>query len=243
MRISRLFVNAILTPGETLRLEEDSAHYLCTVLRLKKGFELTVFNGDGHEYAARVEAASRGGVWLAIGPGRYRNTESPLFTHLGLGISRGERMDFAIQKAVELGVSRITPLFTEHCVVRLDGGKQDSRRQHWQKIVRGACEQSGRTRIPEVDEPLPLQDWLDRATGQRLLLDPEASLTLNTLPAPEGRVTLLSGPEGGFAERERVVARATGFTAVKLGPRILRTETAVLAALAAVQTLWGDWSH
>lgn len=243
MRISRLFVKTALTEGETLRLDEDSAHYLGTVLRLKKGFELTVFNGDGHEYAARVETASREGVWLAIGPGRCRDTESPLFTHLGLGISRGERMDFAIQKAVELGVSRITPLFTEHCVVRLDTGKQDTRRQHWQKIVRSACEQSGRNRLPEVDEPLPLQDWLDRTAGQRIFLDPEANVTLNGLPAPEGPLTLLSGPEGGFAERERVLARQAGFTAVNLGPRILRAETAVLAALAAVQTLWGDWSH
>ena len=152
-------------------------------------------------------------------------------------------MDFAIQKAVELGVSRITPLFTEHCVVRLDDEKKNHRRQHWQKIARSACEQSGRNRIPLVDEPLQLQDWLNGAVGQRLFLDPEASTTLSGLPAPAGPLTLLSGPEGGFAERERRLARQLGFTPVNLGPRILRTETAVLAALAAVQTLWGDWSH
>ncbi len=240
MRISRLFVKTALAEGETLRLDEDSAHYLCTVLRLKKGRELTVFNGDGHEYPARVEMASREGVSLAIGQGRYRDTESPLFTHLGLGISRGERMDFAIQKAVELGVTRITPLFTEHCVVRLDNDKKDTRCQHWQRIVRSACEQSGRNRIPVVDEPLQLQDWLYQTAGQRLFLDPGASVTLNDLPAPEGPLTLLSGPEGGFDERERVLARQAGFTAVILGPRIFRTETAVLAALAAIQVLWGD---
>jgi 16S rRNA (uracil1498-N3)-methyltransferase len=243
MRMARRFIDSALTEGDSLHLDEDSAHYLRAVLRLKKGFELTVFNGDGHEYTARVEAASREGVWLTIGPGRYRVTESPLFTHLGLGISRGERMDFAIQKAVELGVSRITPLFTEHCVVRLDDDKKDLRRQHWRKIARSACEQSGRNRIPEVDAPLPMEAWLKQARGLRLFLDPQAGAGLPGLSVTDGGITLLSGPEGGFAGHERESARQAGFTPIRLGPRILRTETAVLAALAAVQTLWGDWSH
>jgi len=242
MRISRLHVESPLHEGETLHLDEDSGHYLRTVLRLKKGYELTVFNGDGREYAAKVDMASREGVRLTIGRGMDRDTESPLFTHLGLGISRGERMDYALQKAVELGVSRITPLFTEHCVVRLDEDKRDSRRQHWWKILRGACEQSGRTRLPVLDEPVRLTDWLDQPAGLRLFLDPRGETSLAGLPAPEGRVTLLSGPEGGFAEQERVWARQAGFTSVRLGPRILRAETAVLAVLAAAQALWGDWS-
>ncbi len=241
MRISRLYVDASLSEGATLRLDEDSGHYLRSVLRLKKGFQLTVFNGDGQEYEARVEIASREGVWLAIGARRFRETESPLFTHLGLGISRGERMDFALQKAVELGVSRITPLLTEHCVVRLDEGKKGHRLQHWQRIIRSACEQSGRNRLPILDEPLKLEDWLEQPTGSRLLLDPQGTASLASLTPPEDRVTLLSGPEGGFADRERDWARQAGFIPVRLGPRILRTETAVLAALAAAQTLWGDW--
>ena len=241
MRISRLYVNTPLCEGENLRLEEESAHYLRTVLRLKKGFQLTVFNGDGHEYAAQVEVASREGVWLAIGAGCLRDTESPLFTHLGLGISRGERMDFALQKAVELGVSRITPLLTEHCVVRLDEDKKGHRLRHWQRIIRSACEQSGRNQLPTLDEPLALEDWLEQPSGLRLFLDPQGTASLDCLTSSEGRVTLLSGPEGGFAERERDRARHAGFTPIHLGPRILRTETAVLAALAAVQTLWGDW--
>jgi 16S rRNA (uracil1498-N3)-methyltransferase len=241
MRIARLHVAAALSEGAILRLDEDSGHYLRTVLRLKKGFQLTVFSGDGYEYAARVATASREGVWLAIGPGVRRDVESPLFTHLGLGISRGERMDFALQKAVELGVSRITPLFTEHCVVRLDEDRQGVRHQHWQKIIRSACEQSGRSRLPTIDEPQRLEDWLDQPTGPRVFLDPQGAATLASLPTPEGRVTLLSGPEGGFADKERDWARQAGFTPIRLGPRILRTETAVLAALAAVQTLWGDW--
>jgi 16S rRNA (uracil1498-N3)-methyltransferase len=152
-------------------------------------------------------------------------------------------MDYAVQKATELGVSRMTPLFTEHCVVRLDEEKQGTRHLHWQKVSHSACEQSGRTRPPQLDEPLRLEDWLDRAVGLRLLFDPQGETCLRDLQAPEaGGVTLLSGPEGGFSDRERTLARQAGFTPVRLGPRILRTETAVLAALAVVQSLWGDWA-
>ena len=242
MRISRLFVRADLTEGETLQLDEESGHYLRSVLRLKKGHELTVFNGNGHEYAAKVEVASRDGVWLLLGKSQQKNTESSLITHLGLGISRGERMDLAIQKSVELGVSRITPLITERCVVRLDDDKKDTRYQHWVNIVRSACEQSGRNRLPVIDRPCQLQDWIDQPQGLRMFFDPSGTTSLNRLPAPGGRVTLLTGPEGGFAERERDRSIRAGFIPVRLGPRILRTETAVLAALAAVQTLWGDWT-
>lgn len=243
MRISRLYVETALREGETILLDEESAHYLRTVLRLKRGFELTLFNGDGHEYAGRVAEAGRDGVRVEIGAACRRDCESPLATHLGLGISRGERMDWALQKAVELGVSRITPLFTEHCVVRLDETRKDNRLLHWRKIVRSACEQCGRNRLPPLDEPVELQDWLGRAEGTKLLLDPEGAAGLHDLPPPQGPVSLLSGPEGGFAGRERMEARAAGFIPVRLGPRILRTETAVLAALAAVQALWGDWGR
>lgn len=243
MRISRLFVDIPLAEGDTPKLDDNSAHYLRTVLRLKKGFQLTVFNGDGREYDAHVTVASREGVWLAIGASHWRNTESPLLTHLGLGISRGERMDFALQKAVELGASRITPLWTEHCVVRLDEDKTGQRLQHWQRIIRSACEQSGRNRLPFLDEPQKIGDWLKQPSGLRLFLDPQGTVTLNQLTPPGGHVTLLSGPEGGFADRERDWATQAGFTPIRLGPRIMRTETAVLAALAAVQTLWGDWNN
>lgn len=242
MRIARLYVQAELSTGATLRLDDDSSHYLRTVLRLKQGYPLTLFNGDGHDYPARVESIGREGVWLSIGPGSMRDTESPLDTHLGLGISRGERMDYAIQKSVELGVSRITPLFTEHCVVRLEEDRKDSRRQHWLRIIRAACEQCGRNRLPVLDPPQALADWLPLATGLRIFLDPQGAASLAGLGVPDHQVTLLSGPEGGFAERERIQARQAGFVPVRLGPRILRTETAVLAALAAIQTRWGDFS-
>lgn len=241
MRISRLYLaEATLAEGVRLRLDEESGHYLKTVLRLKRGFDLTVFNGEGGEYAAKVAEAGRDGVWLDIGARRDRAAESPLVTQLGLGISRGERMDLAIQKAVELGVSRITPLFTEHCVVRLDEARAGNRRLHWQKVARSACEQCGRNRVPEVAEPVELADWIVGQAGLRLFFDPQGAVGLRDLPPPEGPVCLLSGPEGGFAERERTLAREAGFVPVRLGPRVLRTETAVLAALAAVQVFWGD---
>lgn len=149
-------------------------------------------------------------------------------------------MDLAIQKAVELGVSRITPLFTEHCVVRLDEARRGSRRQHWQKVARSACEQCGRNRVPEIAEPIELRDWVVGSEGLRLFFDPQAMAGLKDLPQPEGTISILSGPEGGFAEKERILARETGFIPVRLGPRILRTETAVLAALSAIQAIWGD---
>jgi 16S rRNA (uracil1498-N3)-methyltransferase len=241
MRVSRLYVRASLSEGETIRLDEESGHYLRTVLRLKRGYDLIVFNGEGGEFPAQVMEAGRDGVWVRLGPHRAREAESPLVTHLGLGISRGERMDFAIQKSVELGVTRITPLVTEHCVVRLDESRVSNRLLHWQKVVRSACEQCGRNRVPEVGEPVLLEEWIGVQEGVRLFFDPEGTMSLSALPPPAGTVALLSGPEGGFAKSERVLVREAGFVPISLGPRILRTETAVLAALAALQALWGDW--
>jgi 16S rRNA (uracil1498-N3)-methyltransferase len=240
MRVSRLYLPTPLEAGATIRLDEERAHYLNTVLRLKKGAELTVFNGLGGEFRAVLREAHRDGALLELGAHDPREAESSLPTHLGLGISRGERMDFAIQKAVELGVGRITPLLTERCVVQLDAQRQRQRLQHWQGIVQSACEQCGRNRLPRLEHPARLEDWLTGQAGTRLILHPVGGLTLKELPRPEGEVTLLSGPEGGFAERERELALNLGFLPLKLGPRVLRTETAALTALAAIQVVWGD---
>ena len=240
MRVSRLFVPQPLTEGAQVRLDEESGHYLKTVLRLKRGFELTIFNGDGGEFSATVVRAGREEVLVAVGERRFRDAESPLVTRLGLGISRGERMDLAIQKAVELGVGRITPLFTEHSVVRLDEARRGQRHGHWRRVANSACEQCGRTRLPEVDPPVALETWIRDQDGLKLFFDPQGAVGLKELPPPAGPVCLLSGPEGGFAPSERALAQQAGFLAVRLGPRILRTETAVLAALSAVQVLWGD---
>ncbi len=240
MRISRFYLPQTLSPGATVRLDGDSAHYLGTVLRLKKGAELTVFNGEGGEYPALLAEARRETASVILGECNPREAESPLHTHLGLGISRGERMDLAIQKAVELGVAAITPLFTERCVVRLDEARTDQRLRHWRRVAQSACEQCGRNRLAEIFAPMRLEDWAERQTGLRLFLHPEGGQRLRDLPPPTGPVCLLSGPEGGFAEHERKSALAAGFIALRLGPRILRTETAALAALAAIQTAWGD---
>jgi 16S rRNA (uracil1498-N3)-methyltransferase len=239
MRISRFYLPIELTAGTALTLAQDSAHYMRTVLRLQKGARLSVFNGNGEEYPATVLDATRAQFAIQLGVPSVVERESALHTHLGLGISRGERMDLAVQKAVELGANIITPLFTERCVVQLDAARKQQRRQHWLKVVHSACEQSGRNRIPDLRQPQAIAEWIPAQQGLRLLLDPHNGKRLNEL-SPATGVVLLSGPEGGFSDKERQLALQAGFTGLRLGPRILRTETAALAALAAVQTLWGD---
>ncbi len=242
MRISRLFVDTTLTAGQTLELETEAAHYLRTVLRLKKHQDLVVFNGRGNEYTARIELVSRKSVVINVLTEQARDVESPLPIKLGMGISRSERMDWALQKAAELGVQQITPLLTERTVVKLTPDKQQQRLRHWQGVIRHATEQCGRTFLPELSTIEALPDWVKNQQHSRFFLDPFAEKTLKQMPVPSTSVTLLSGPEGGFSERERELAVDAGFIPVKLGPRILRTETAILAAVSAIQTLWGDFS-
>lgn len=240
MRISRLFVPQSLAAGTALALDVEGGHYLRSVLRLKPGDAVVLFNGEGGEFPAEIVQIGRDGVVVAVGECHPRDAESALRTHLGLGISRGERMDLGIQKAVELGVSAITPLLTERCVVRLSADKAEQRLRHWQQVARSACEQCGRNRLPEIHPPVLLYPWLECQQGLRFILHPHGGVALRDLPLPTGPVCLLSGPEGGFSDRERDDALRLGFTPLRLGPRILRTETAALAALAAIQTLWGD---
>lgn len=240
MRISRIFLPLSLNPDSLLHLEGERAHYVRTVLRLKPGAPLAVFNGEGGEYPAKVEEVHKEAVTIALGGCKLREAESPLQSLLGLGISRSERMDLAIQKAVELGVSAIAPLFTERCLVQLDPVRKEQRLRHWRTVAQSACEQSGRNRLPEIFAPIQLSDWVQTQTGLRLFLHPHGGKRLGELPRPTGQICLLAGPEGGFAESECEMALAAGFTPLQLGPRILRTETAALAALAAIQTIWGD---
>jgi len=241
MRISRLYLPVLLAQGKQIALDDESAHYLNTVLRLKKDAEIVVFNGEGGEYSATVAEANRKIVLIAIGKWNSRSVESPLQVTLGLGIARGDRMDISVQKAVELGVNGITPLLTERCVVQFKGEKKPQRWLHWQKIARHAAEQSGRTMVPEFNEIESFSDWISRQQGLKLFLDPYAETSLAELSPVNQQVTLLTGPEGGFADHERDSAKAAGFIPVRLGQRILRTETASLAALSAVQMLWGDF--
>lgn len=242
MRVSRLFVEIPLETGTLVELDEISGHYLKTVLRVRSGFKVILFNGDGFDYEGCIKILSRNQTAVEITTKTFKATESSLKIHLGLGISKGDRMDYAIQKAVELGVYRVVPLLTEHCVVRLEGTKTEHRQQHWQRIARSACEQSGRSTVPTIDSPQELADWLKDAPGLKVYLDPRETRALKMLPIPSSSgLSVLVGPEGGLSIQERGRALSHGFLGVQLGPRILRNETAAMAILAAAQSLWGDW--
>ncbi|ORU89890.1 MAG: 16S rRNA (uracil(1498)-N(3))-methyltransferase [Cycloclasticus sp. symbiont of Poecilosclerida sp. M] len=241
MRISRLFVAHDLAENSLVTLELDAAHYLRNVLRLKKGYLLTVFNGNGGEYSATVEGIHRKAVRLQIGEWHDVSLESALTIELGLSVSRGERMDVAIQKATELGVAVITPVITQHCVVKLTDERRLQRHQHWQNIVYRACEQCGRNVPPIVNITADLAQWLESdLPPSRIIFEPDRADTLKTYPQPEESVVVLIGPEGGFAEQEVATAQQAGFTALGFGPRVVRNETAAIAAIAAMQVLWGD---
>jgi len=240
MRTSRLYVAMPLALHKTVELDEDSAHYLRTVLRLKKAHTITLFNGEGGEYLGETLEVSRKRILIKLRSFTERSVESDLQVTLGLGVSRGDRMDLAVQKSVELGVIQITPLQTDHCVVKLIADKSQNKVRHWQKIAQHATEQSGRTLRPQVHDIEHFESWVNQQLGLKIFLDPFATQTLTQLQPEDKRVTLLAGPEGGFSEQERVIAKQAGFIPVQLGPRILRTETAALAALTAVQVLWGD---
>lgn len=241
MRISRLYVCLPLIPGQTINLDDDNSHYLRTVLRLKKDDAINLFNGDGGEYCCKVIEVTRKVVALLIGQRLERDVESPLQVTLGLGISRGDKMDWSVQKAVELGVTQLSPLLTERCVVQFKGEKKPQRWLHWSKIVQHAAEQSGRVYLPKFCEIESLQDWVGLQHGLKVFLDPYAKVSFKQLEPDTQGLTLLVGPEGGFSNSEREIAMAAGFVPVRMGSRTLRTETASVAALAAVQMLWGDF--
>lgn len=238
MRISRIFCAQPLQSGVEVTLEGQTAHYLGKVLRLDAGAPLVLFNGDGSEYTATLTNVGKKSVTALPGEQSWPSVESPLKTVLGLGISRGERMDYAIQKSTELGVTRIQPLFTAHCEVKLDGSRQDKRVEHWQQVAISACEQSGRVKVPQVLAPLSLSRFLEECAAELKLLFDQAEAQRLGGPVPQGEVALLIGPEGGLAPEEIAAARAKGFVGIRLGPRILRTETAPVAALAVLQQLW-----
>ena len=239
---TRLYVPVPLESGATLPLDSDRSHYVSRVLRLRAGDELVLFDGRGGAHAASIADLSRNRVTVTIGERIGRDVESPLAIRLIQGISRGERMDFVVQKATELGVRRITPVITKFSVVRLDAAKAQKRAEHWTKIAQGACEQCGRNRLPEIDAPQAFGAMLDSlGPGEaRIVLQPGTDQPLAS-PRFAGRhIELLIGPEGGLSDGELEQAAAAGFVACSLGPRILRTETAALAALAVLQAAHGD---
>lgn len=240
MRIPRIYQAQRLVENSRITLEEGAARHVARVLRLGQGAPLRLFDGRGGEFAATIVESSKREVNVTVGEYSGAEVESPLGMTLAQGISKGERMDFTIQKAVELGVQRIVPLQTERSVVNLKGERRDKKLEHWRGVIISACEQCGRNTLPEL---LPMQSlcaWLETPLrGSGLLLDHRADSTIGSLSRPDA-LTLLIGPEGGLSEGERHAARAAGYTGLRLGPRVLRTETAALAALSALQSRWGD---
>ena len=242
MRLTRVYVDASLAPGTQIALVGNAASHVTRVLRLRVGQVLTLFNGRGGEHAASIDKAHGGEVTVSVGEHAAIERESPFPVTLAQGISRGERMDLVVQKATELGVSRLVPLLTERSVVRLDAQQADRKFNHWRAVAIAACEQCGRNRLPDVALPTQFRDFLRQAPegGTRLLLSPEATRRIEDVPRPERGATVLIGPEGGLSEEEQQDAQASGFTAVRLGPRILRTETAAIAAITLLQREFGD---
>ena len=243
MRITRIHVDQSLAPATELSLPAQAAEHVARVLRMNEGDALAVFNGDGFDYSATVLRLGKREVIVRIEGRGAAASESPLRLTLAQAVARGEKMDLIVQKATELGVARIVPLFTERSEVKLDAARTEKRLQHWRAVAVSACEQSGRGRIPEVTAPLTLQAWLDgldEEGAQRLALLPAGTLRPRDLRFGQTGGWLVVGPEGGLGERDVAALRGAGFQGLCLGPRILRTETAGLAALAALQALHGD---
>ena len=243
MRLTRVYVDMALSPGGEVLLPESAAAHLSRVLRLGIGDECVLFNGDGHDYAARIVALGKRELRVAIDNASAADNESPLRITLLQGVARGEKMDLILQKATELGVAAIAPLWSQRSEVRLDEARTEKRLAHWRGVVTSACEQCGRARVPQVAAPLSLAAALNAlpAGGVRLILDPDGELALATLAVDRNvGVVLAVGPEGGWSDVDREQLRGAGFQGLKLGPRILRTETAGLAAISALQSRFGD---
>ena len=242
MNLPRFYCRAALAPGAHIELPEPVARHAVRVLRLPPGAPLVLFDGRGGEYPAHIERIERDRVMVVLGAWREIERETPLAITLVQALQAGDKMDFTIQKAVELGVRHIVPVDSRRSVMRLAGERAAKRVAHWQGVVAAACEQCGRNQVPLVAPLEKLENWLAKpAPGAlRLMLMPNAEQTLASI-TPATEVQLLIGAEGGLDPQEVLAAQQAGFQGVRLGPRVLRTETAGLAALAAMQTLWGDF--
>jgi 16S rRNA (uracil1498-N3)-methyltransferase len=241
MRLTRSHVDLPLLVGSEVALPEDVAAHLLRVLRLQLGDACVLFNGDGHDYDARIVHLGKREARADIVAARRPDNESPLRMTLLQGIARGEKMDWILQKATELGVARILPVSSDRSEVKLDAQRAGKRLAHWRGVVIAACEQSGRATVPDIAPPQPLDLGALQRDGHGLLLDPFADTPLGALGDADWRTcTLAIGPEGGWSPRDRQQLQAAGFAGVRVGPRILRTETAGIAAIAALQALLGD---
>jgi 16S rRNA (uracil1498-N3)-methyltransferase len=241
---TRIYQAVALSKQAIIRLDEKASHHLARVLRASVGDQVVLFNGQGGEYLATITHIDKKGVDVQINEFVAKETKSPINICLAQGIARGEKMDFIVQKAVELGVTSIVPLVTERCNVRLTGEREEKRLQHWQSIVVSACEQSGRNDVPEVSAPTPVAEWMQTVKADVcFVLSPHVAekLPVQALPG-NASVVLMIGPEGGLSEREVELAIKHGFLPLNLGPRVLRTETATVAAMAVLQCCYGDLS-
>ena len=241
MRVPRIYTNQTLSIGEELTLSENSSRHLVSVLRMQVGQSAMFFNGEGGEYTGRLTNASKTNSTVLIDSFSAVEKESNLKLHLAIGVSKGDRMDWIIQKATELGVTEISPIFTDRTEVKLSGSRLDKKLSHWQKIAISACEQSQRNHVPSINPIIPFDDWLElKHNGLKLLMNHLADLGISETSPKDQHIVLLIGPEGGLSENEICVAETSGYTSVSMGPRILRTETAPVAALSILQSLWGD---
>ncbi len=241
MRLTRVYVETALEPDAIVALPPDTGSHVAKVLRARVGDELVLFNGDGREFGGEIASVRGSRVTVSVGRAQSMDRESPLAVTLLQCVPRGDRMDFIVQKATELGVTRLIPVTSQRSVVRLDERQSESKAAHWRAVAVSACEQCGRNRLPQIDAPRALIDYLGAAEGSapRLVLEPDSAAGGAALRI-ESCVELAIGPEGGFAPEELEALQLAGFERVRLGPRILRTETAALAALTWLQTRYGD---
>ncbi|NLS12875.1 16S rRNA (uracil(1498)-N(3))-methyltransferase [Vibrio sp. SM6] len=241
MRMPRIYHSTPLHLGQQIALEEDAANHVGRVLRMQPGDSVLLFDGLGAQFPAQLTDVGKKQVLVEVVERQERSAESPLDLHLGQVISRGDKMEFTIQKSVELGVNTITPLLSERCGVKLDEKRFAKKRLQWQKIAISACEQCGRNVVPEIRPIMSLEQWCQEPySGLKLNLHPRAEYSINTLPAPVEQVKLLIGPEGGLTGDEIAMTRQYQFAETLLGPRVLRTETAALTAITALQVRFGD---
>lgn len=243
MRTIRIHIDSpdSLTSGQSLVLPPKAFQHLIKVLRLQSGAALEIFNGRGLRFAATLGNVSKKQAWIDIGERREATPESPLHTHMGLVLSKGDRFDYALQKATELGVTSITPLTSEHCDVRLKEDRREKKMAHWQGILESACEQCYRDTVPILYPIRPLTDWVDMQDSDLQLVLHTAARQPAWPESPPQSVSFLIGPEGGLSDAELTLAHQNGFINWQLGPRVLRTETAPIAVLSILQLQWGDF--
>ncbi|WGL99011.1 16S rRNA (uracil(1498)-N(3))-methyltransferase [Arsenophonus sp. aPb] len=241
MRIPRIYHPEPLESGTIIRLSDNATNHISRVLRMSVGQNIELFDGSNSIFVGKILEANKKSVKVQLGLATIANRESPLDLHLGQVISRGEKMEFTIQKSVELGVNIITPLLSERCNVKLDPVRLSKKQQQWQSIAISACEQCGRNKIPLIRPVMPVEAWcMEKDDALKINLHPKAQSSINTLPASVNKIRLLIGPEGGLSPDEIIMTTNYQFTNILLGPRILRTETTALTAITALQVRFGD---